>query len=144
MKLVPTRLPAGAICLVAVTAALPMTAAATASAGPLTPSPRTAQTIGMDYSGFSCPRQPIAAMPDVDTTLALTTQTNCGAATLVVPSLTITVPLPFTLGTVLQYVHLGRLRTGAIPYRIDAPPASGSYGGACYGVVRVGLSSVTA
>jgi hypothetical protein len=140
MKLVPPRLLAGAICLLAVTATPPT---ATASAGS-TPSPRATQTIGMDYSGLSCPRQPIAAVPEVDTTLALTTQTNFSAATLVIPSLNITVPLPFTLATVLQYIHLGRLRTGAIPYRIDAPPASGSYGGACLGVLRVGLSSVTA
>lgn len=131
---VSKRMLAAVIGLLAVTAALPATASA---------EPQPAQTIGMDYSGFACPLQPIAAEPDVDTTLAITTETNFGAATLIVPSLNISAPLPSTLGTVLQYVHLGVLRRGTIPYRIDGPPASGSYGGSCHGVLQVGLSSVT-
>jgi len=142
MKFVPIRVAAGVAGLVALTAGLPQAAA---SAGPPTSSPTTTQTVGLDYSGFSCPLQPVLAVPDIDTTLALTTDTNFTSdAAFVIPSLHIRVPLPFTPTSTLRYVPLGPLRRGSIPFEIDAPPMTGSYGPSCHGVFAVGLTTNTA
>lgn len=153
MRLVPARGATRAIGVAAVSkiaaiaavpkaaaiAAVPCVAAAVLCVPTAAAAPAPAvQSIGLTYSGFSCPLNPTLAKSGADTTLIITTATNFTMQTVFeVPSRNIRTPLPLAFSAINTHVHLGMLEPGSIAYRIVAPPMTGSYGWSCQGEFRV-------
>ncbi|NUS42752.1 MAG: hypothetical protein HOQ24_03520 [Mycobacteriaceae bacterium] len=102
------------------------------------PLPGTVQRLGITYSGFQCPTSPIHLVSRTPTTLHLTAQTNLtDRAVFEIASLGVRVPVPWAFSAVTTVADIGPLPAGRVPFRIVAPPTTGSYGPSCEGAFDV-------